>query len=151
MWLNSLPVPAFSGSNCPSESVARCFVLTHVSWQNTGVVCGSSMVNRITDCSVHPRFLIWESLLLPFQWPVRLACWQLNATSVNSLTSFELARNMSQSTSSRAACSVVSEWEDHRVTSLSTRGCCTICCLYSGVRKMAAWSDFPKAGSEWAL
>ncbi len=45
---------------------------------------------------------------------------KLIATSVNSLTSDELARNMSQSTSSRAACSIASEWEDHRVTSLST-------------------------------
>ncbi len=49
MWLNSLPVPALSGSYCTTEDVARCFVLTHVSWQKTGVVCGSAMVNRITD------------------------------------------------------------------------------------------------------
>ncbi len=58
MWLNSLPVPAFSGSYCLTESVAWCFVLAHVSWQQTGVVCGSTMVNRITDWSVHPRFPI---------------------------------------------------------------------------------------------
>ncbi len=60
MWLNSLPVSEFSSSNCPSESIARCFVLAHVSWQKTGVVCGSALVNRSTDCSVHPRFLIRE-------------------------------------------------------------------------------------------
>ncbi len=60
IWLNSLPVSEFSSSNCPSESIARCFVLAHVSWQKTGVVCGSALVNRSTDCSVHPRFLIWE-------------------------------------------------------------------------------------------
>ncbi len=35
---------------------------------------------------------------------------KLTATSVNSLTSDELARNMSQSTSSRDACSIASEW-----------------------------------------
>ncbi len=58
MWLNSLAVPAFSGSYRPMESVARCFVLAHVSWQQTVVVCVSKMVNRITDWSVHPRFLI---------------------------------------------------------------------------------------------
>ncbi len=45
---------------------------------------------------------------------------KLNATSVNSLMPDELARNMSQSMSSRAACSIASEWEDQRVTSLST-------------------------------
>ncbi len=76
---------------------------------------------------------------------------KLNATSVSSLTSAELARNMSQSTSSRATYSIASEWEDQRVTSLSTGGSWTIRCLYSGGRKMAAWSDFPKDGSEWAL
>ncbi len=40
---------------------------------------------------------------------------KLNATSVNSLTSDELARNMPQSTSSRATCSIASEWEDQHV------------------------------------
>ncbi len=52
---------------------------------------------------------------------------KLNATSVNSLTSDELARNMSQSTSSRDACSIASEWEDQRVTSLSTGGQSFVC------------------------
>ncbi len=47
------------------------------------------------------------------------------------------ARNMSQSTSSRDACSIASEWEDQRVTSLTPGDSWTILCLYSGVRKMA--------------
>ncbi len=152
MWLNSLTVPALSGSYCTTESVARCFVLAHVSWQQTGIVCGSAMVNRITDWSVHPRFLISKCPIVT----VSVACsvsvfTKLTATSVNSLTSDELARNMSQSTSSRDACSIASEWGDQRVTSLSTGGSRAILCSYSGVRKMATWSDLPKAGSEWAL
>ncbi len=65
---------------------------------------------------------------------------KLNATSVYSLTSDELARNMSQSTSSRAACSIASEWEDQHITSLSTGGSWTILCLYSGVRKMVRFA-----------
>ncbi len=47
---------------------------------------------------------------------------KLNATSVNSLMSGELARSMSKSTSSRAACSIASEWEDQRITTLCTGG-----------------------------
>ncbi len=49
---NSLPISEFSCSNCTTESIARCFVLAHVSRQKTGVVCGSVSVNHITDCSV---------------------------------------------------------------------------------------------------
>ncbi len=135
------------------RSVTRCFVFAHVSRQKTSVVCGSAMVNRITDWSVHPRFLIGECpYRLRFQWLAQVSVlMKLTATSVNSLTSDELARNMSQSTSSRDACSIASEWEDQRVTSLSTGGSWVIRCLYSGVRKMATWSDLPKAGSERAL
>ncbi len=152
MWLNSLPVLAFSGSYCPSESVARCFVFAHVSWQQTGVVCGSAVVNRITDWSVHPRFLIRKCLFVTVSVASSVSVLtKLNATSMNSLTSDELAQNMSQSTSSRDACGIASEWEDQRVTSLTTGGSWAILCMYSGVRKMAAWSDLPKAGSEWAL
>ncbi len=151
-WLNSLPVPAFSGSDYPSESVAWCLVLTHVSWQNTVVVCGSMMLT--TSRIVLSTHSFWFENVLIFS--VSVACsvsvlTKLNATSVNSLTSDKLARNMSQSTSSRDACSIASEWEDQSVTSLSTGGSWTIFCLYSGVRKMAAWSDLPKASSEWAL
>ncbi len=60
MRLNSLPVSEFGGSYCMSESIARCFVLAHVSQQKTSIVCGSALVNRSTDCTVHPWFLIWE-------------------------------------------------------------------------------------------
>ncbi len=68
---------------------------------------------------------------------------KLNTTSVNSLSSDELARNMSQSTLSRAACSIDTEWEDQRVTSLSTVVSWTNLCLYSGVRKMAStWTGY---------
>ncbi len=63
----------------------------------------------------------------------------------DSLTLDELARNMSQSTSSRDACSIASEWRDQRVTSLSTGGSWAILCLYSVWWKMAAWSDLPKS------
>ncbi len=110
------------------------------------------------------RSLITEALYVAVQWltasriflsthgfwlenvlivTVSVACvlTKLNATSVNSLTSDELARNMSQSTSSRAACSIASEWKDQHVTSLFTGGSWTSLCLYSGVRKMAAWSN----------
>ncbi len=153
MWLNSLRVLEFGSSNCPSESIAQCFVLAHVSWQKTGIVCGSAMVNRITRIVLSTHGFWFENVLIV---TVSVACsvsvlTKLNATSVNSLTSDELARNMSLSTSSRAACSIASEWEDQRVTSLSTGGSWTILCLYSGVRKMAVWSDLPKAGRERAL
>ncbi len=152
MWLNSLPVPAFSGSDCPSESVARCLVLTHVSWKNTALYAAVRWLT--TSRIVLSTHGFWFENVLIFT--VSVACSvsvlpKLNATSVNSLTSDEVARNMSQSTSSRDACSIASEWEDQRVTSFSTGGPWTILCLYSGVRKMAAWSDLPKAGSEWAL
>ncbi len=56
--LNSLPVSEFGGSYCTSESIARCFVLAHILRQKSLVVCGSAFVNRSTDCSVNPRFLI---------------------------------------------------------------------------------------------
>ncbi len=152
MRLNSLFVAMFGGTYSSSESITRCFIFAHIPRQKSLVVCGSAFVNRITDCSVHPRFLIREGLTVI----VSVACsvsvfTKLTATSVNSLTSDELALNMSQSTSSRAACSIASEWEDQRVTSLFTGGSCASLCLYSGVRKMAAWSDLPKAGSERAL
>ncbi len=121
MRLNSLPVSEFSSSNCTSESIARCFVLAHVSRQKTGVVCGSVLVNRITDCSVHPRFLIGECPSVSVACSVSVLT-KLNATPVNSLTLDELAQKISQSTSSRAACSIASEWEDQLVTYLSTGG-----------------------------
>ncbi len=76
---------------------------------------------------------------------------KLNATSANSLTSDELSWNMSQSTSSRAAYSIASEWEDQHVTTLFTRDSWTSLCLCFGVRKVAEWSNLPKAGSERAL
>ncbi len=62
-------------------------------------------------------------------WSVSMLT-KLNATSVNSLTSAELARNMSQSTSSRDACSIASEWEDQRVTSLSPGDSWTLLCTF---------------------
>ncbi len=68
MWLNSLSVSEFSSSNCPSESITWCFVIAHVSWQKTSVVCGSALVNRSPDCSVHPRFLIRECKLISFSY-----------------------------------------------------------------------------------
>ncbi len=128
----------FGGTYCSSESITRCFIHAHIPRQKSLVVCGSAFVNRITDCSVHPRFLIREG---PYSYRF-CACsvsvfTKLTATSVNSLTSDELGLNMSQSTSSRAACSIASEWEDQRVTSLFTGSCASLC-LYSGVRKMAA-------------
>ncbi len=43
MWLNSLPVPAFSGSYCTPESITRCFVFAHVPRQKTS----SSFAARI--------------------------------------------------------------------------------------------------------
>ncbi len=60
MRLNSLSVSEFSGSYCTSESIARCSVLAHVSREKTAVVCGSALMNRCMDCSVHLRFLIGE-------------------------------------------------------------------------------------------
>ncbi len=60
MRLNSLFVSMFGGTYCSSESITRCFILAHIPRQKSLVVCGSAFVNRITDCSVHPRFLIWK-------------------------------------------------------------------------------------------
>ncbi len=147
MWLNSLPVSKFVSSNCPTESIARCFVLAYVSRQKTGVVYSSSMVNRITDCSVHPLFLIGE---LQSQWLARLACWQ--SLMLHPWTRWRQMNSPGTCPSRRhQEPPVASEWEDQRVTSLSTGGSWMNLCLYSGVRKMALWSDLPKAGSEWAL
>ncbi len=104
------------------------------------------------DLSTHGFWLVNVLIVtVSVACSVRPCLRSLLLQSVNSLTSDELARNMSQSTSSRDACSVASEWGDQRVTSLSTGGSRAILCLYSGVRKMATWSDLPKAGSEWAL
>ncbi len=151
MWLNSLPVSEFSSSNCPSESIARCFVLMFPDKRPAlyAAVCWLTAARIVL--STHGFWL--ENVLIvtvSVAWSVSVLT-KLNATSVNSLTSAELARSMSQSTSSRDACSIASEWEDQRVTSLSPGDWWMILCLYSGVRKMAAWSDLPKAGRERAL
>ncbi len=60
---DSIPlfVTMFGGTYCSSESITRCFVHAHIPRQKSLVVCGSAFVNRITDWSVHPRFLIRES------------------------------------------------------------------------------------------
>ncbi len=92
MRLNSLFVSMFGGSYSSSESITRCFILAHIPRQKSLVVCGSAFVNRITDCSVHPRFLIREG---PYSYSVACSVsvfTKLTATSVNSLTLDELAR-----------------------------------------------------------
>ncbi len=152
MRLNSLFVSMFGGTYCSSESITRCFIHTHIPRQKSLMYAAVCLLtaSRIV-LSTHS---FWLGKVLTVI--VSVACsvsvfTKLTATSMNSLTSDELALNMSQSTSSRAACSIASEWEDQRVTSLFTGGSCASLCLYSGVRKMAAWSDLPKAGSERAL
>ncbi len=62
MRLNSLFVAMFGGTYSSSESITRSFIFAHIPRQKSLVVCGSAFVNRITDCSVHPRFLIREGL-----------------------------------------------------------------------------------------
>ncbi len=151
MRLNSLFVTVFGGTYCSSESITRCFILANIPRQKSLVVTVRLLTASRIVLSTHG---FWLGKV--FTVIVSVACsvsvfTKLTATSVNSLTSDELALNMSQSTSSRAACSIASEWEDQRVTSLFTGGSCVSLCLYSGVRKMAAWSDLPKDGRERAL
>ncbi len=93
-------------------------------WIKASAKCINVNVNVIPALYAAVRWLTASRIVLSthgfwfekvFIVTVSVACsvsvfTKLNATSVNSLTSDELARNMSQSTSSRDACSVASEW-----------------------------------------
>ncbi len=52
---------SLAASYCTTESIAQCFVPTHIPKQKSLVVCGSAFVNRITDWFGPPTvLLIWE-------------------------------------------------------------------------------------------
>ncbi len=60
---NNAPVITSTPEPCHKMAAASEFrpIMTAVrTGQKTGIVCGSALVNCVTDCSVHPRFLIGE-------------------------------------------------------------------------------------------